>query len=59
MSEREKRHRVVLSAEEFAGLKHIIENPEPPTPKARAAFAEYRAWVMAEPAGEEARSHDE
>ena len=37
-----KNGRVVLPADEFAGLCHIVANPEPPTPEARAAWAEYR-----------------
>lgn len=39
----EPRRQIVLGKDEFEGLKRIIDNPQPVTPEARAAWERYKA----------------
>lgn len=41
----EPRRAIVLSAEEYAGFEKLMATPQPATPEARAAHAEYLRTV--------------
>ena len=44
-----ERRRVVVSKVEEAGIRRILDNPEPPTDALRAAFAEHDPFVSDQP----------